>query len=71
MNILKTEGFKFPDIKDLSDKLFASDVAPEWADGDVCHRCRTAFSLVNRKHHCKLIYFFLQKWKVFFFKFFF
>lgn len=53
MNILKTEGYKFPDMKDVSDKLFVSDVAPEWAEGDVCHRCRVAFSLVQRKHHCR------------------
>lgn len=53
MNILKTEGFKFPEMKDVSDKLFVSDVAPEWAEGDVCHRCRVAFSLVQRKHHCR------------------
>lgn len=53
MNILKTEGFKFPEMKDVSDKLFVSDVAPEWAEGDVCHRCRTAFSIVQRKHHCR------------------
>lgn len=53
MNILKTEGHKFPDMKDVSDKLFVSDVAPEWAEGDVCHRCRVAFSLVQRKHHCR------------------
>lgn len=53
MNILKTEGFKFPEMKEVSEKLFASDVAPEWADGDCCHRCRTTFSLVNRKHHCR------------------
>lgn len=53
MNILKTDGYKFPEMKDVSDKLFTADVAPEWADGDVCHRCRTAFSIVNRKHHCR------------------
>lgn len=53
MNILKTEGYKFPEMKEQSDKLFASDVAPDWADGDVCHRCRTAFSILNRKHHCR------------------
>ena len=53
MNILKTEGHKFPEMKDVSDKLFVSDVAPEWAEGDVCHRCRVAFSLVQRKHHCR------------------
>jgi growth factor-regulated tyrosine kinase substrate len=53
MNILKTEGFKFPEMKEVSDKLFVADVAPEWAEGDSCHRCRTTFSLVNRKHHCR------------------
>ncbi|CRL02557.1 CLUMA_CG015832, isoform A [Clunio marinus] len=53
MNILKTEGYKFPEMKDVSDKLFVSDVAPEWAEGDVCHRCRVSFSLVQRKHHCR------------------
>lgn len=53
MNILKTEGYKFPEMKDVSDKLFVSDVAPEWAEGDVCHRCRVPFSIVQRKHHCR------------------
>lgn len=48
MNILKTEGFKFPEMKE-SDAMFCSDVAPEWADGEVCHRCRTPFSLLQRK----------------------
>lgn len=48
MNILKTEGFKFPEMKE-SDAMFCSDVAPEWADGEVCHRCRVPFSLLQRK----------------------
>lgn len=52
MNILKTEGHKFPEMKE-SDAMFSSDVAPEWADGDVCHRCRTGFSFTARKHHCR------------------
>lgn len=36
-----------------SDAMFAADSAPEWADGDSCHRCRVQFTLINRKHHCR------------------
>lgn len=52
MNILKTEGYKFPEMKE-SDAMYVSSVAPEWSDGEVCHRCRVAFSLTTRKHHCR------------------
>lgn len=52
MNIMKTEGFKFPQIKE-TDAMFSADNAPEWTDGDVCHRCRVAFSFMQRKHHCR------------------
>ncbi|VVC93105.1 unnamed protein product [Leptidea sinapis] len=52
VNILKAEGFKFPPLKE-SDAMFSADTAPEWADGEVCHRCRVAFSLMVRRHHCR------------------
>ncbi|XP_072931911.1 uncharacterized protein Hrs isoform X2 [Epargyreus clarus] len=52
VNILKAEGYKFPPLKE-SDAMFSADTAPEWADGEVCHRCRVAFSLMVRRHHCR------------------
>lgn len=53
MNILKTEGYKFPEVKDIAESLFTADVAPEWADGEVCFSCRVTFSVLQRKHHCR------------------
>ncbi|XP_013792297.2 hepatocyte growth factor-regulated tyrosine kinase substrate-like [Limulus polyphemus] len=52
VNLMKMEGFKFPALKE-SDAMFAADTAPEWADGDCCHRCRVQFTVVQRKHHCR------------------
>ncbi|KAI5651734.1 VHS domain-containing protein [Phthorimaea operculella] len=52
VNILKAEGYKFPALKE-SDAMFSADTAPEWADGEECHRCRVAFSLMVRRHHCR------------------
>lgn len=52
MNIMKAEDYKFPVLKE-SDAMFSADTAPEWADGDCCHRCRVQFGLVQRKHHCR------------------
>lgn len=48
MNIMKAEEYKFPVLKE-SDAMFSADTAPEWAEGDCCHRCRVQFSLVQRK----------------------
>ncbi|XP_059618013.1 hepatocyte growth factor-regulated tyrosine kinase substrate [Phlebotomus argentipes] len=53
MTILKLEGrHTFPELKE-ADAMFTSDTAPDWADGDVCHRCRVTFSFTLRKHHCR------------------
>lgn len=52
MNIMKAEGYQFPALKE-SDAMFRADTAPAWADGEVCHRCRVTFSMVQRKHHCR------------------
>jgi growth factor-regulated tyrosine kinase substrate len=52
LNVMKAEGFKFPYLRE-SDAMFAADAAPSWADGDNCHRCRVAFGLIQRQHHCR------------------
>ncbi|KAJ8910710.1 hypothetical protein NQ315_002075 [Exocentrus adspersus] len=52
MNAMKAEGYKFPPQRE-TDAMFSADIAPEWADGEVCHRCRVSFSLIQRKHHCR------------------
>lgn len=52
LNIMKTEGYVFPALKE-SDAMFVANTAPPWADGDVCHRCRVVFGLMQRKHHCR------------------
>lgn len=45
---MKAEGYKFPVFKE-SDAMFTADIAPEWEDGDRCHRCRVMFSMLLRK----------------------
>lgn len=52
MRIMKAEGFQFPALKE-SDAMFSADSAPEWFDGESCHRCRYKFSMLIRKHHCR------------------
>ncbi|KAH3861980.1 hepatocyte growth factor-regulated tyrosine kinase substrate-like [Dreissena polymorpha] len=51
-NLLKLEGQSFPQLKE-SDAMFSAEKAPEWKDADCCSRCRTAFGVVQRKHHCR------------------
>ncbi|KAG1677414.1 Hepatocyte growth factor-regulated tyrosine kinase substrate [Nymphon striatum] len=53
LNLMKMEGYTFPQVKYETDAMFTADCAPEWADGECCHRCRVMFSLVQRKHHCR------------------
>lgn len=53
---LKASGADFPppDASGAASAAFVETLtAPEWVDGDVCMRCRTAFSTFNRKHHCR------------------
>ncbi|KAG0744705.1 hypothetical protein G6F57_008081 [Rhizopus arrhizus] len=52
--LLKAEGMTFPPIRENLDSIFLETAAaPEWSDSDVCDRCRTAFTITNRKHHCR------------------
>ncbi|KAI8048481.1 hypothetical protein BDF21DRAFT_433495 [Thamnidium elegans] len=53
-SLLRAEGYTFPPITERIDSiLLETAVAPEWTDSDCCERCRTPFTLTNRKHHCR------------------
>jgi len=52
LNLMKAEGWKFPPIRE-AEAMFEADTAPEWKEGDVCHRCRVQFTTFTRQHHCR------------------
>ncbi|KAK2166855.1 hypothetical protein LSH36_34g03012 [Paralvinella palmiformis] len=51
-HLMKMEGYTFPTLKE-ADAMFKAESAPDWADGECCHRCRVTFSTFLRKHHCR------------------
>lgn len=52
-NIMKVEGYQFPDAVADNELIVDAAVAPVWKEGDECFRCKTAFGVITRKHHCR------------------
>lgn len=52
-NIMKVEGYQFPEAVADNELIVDAAVAPVWKEGDECFRCKTAFGVITRKHHCR------------------
>lgn len=54
---LLNEGYDFPETAipshQLNTRFVDTEVAPDWVDNDSCMICYNAFSVMNRKHHCR------------------
>lgn len=54
-NSMKLEGFQFPVLKE-SEAMFDVEEAPAWKEDSECQscfRCRSDFSTLRRRHHCR------------------
>ena len=49
---MKAEGWEFPPVRE-AEAMYEADNAPDWAEGEVCHRCRVQFGMMTRQHHCR------------------
>ena len=47
-NILRAKGHLIPQSSEAA-ALYCADAAPDWADANCCHRCRSNFTLIKRK----------------------
>ncbi len=54
-NSMKLEGFQFASLKE-SEAMFDVEEAPAWkedAEATCCFRCRSEFTTLKRRHHCR------------------
>ncbi|CAG8659394.1 8654_t:CDS:2, partial [Cetraspora pellucida] len=47
------EGCIFPKVDKATAVMIDTATPPEWTDSEACERCRTPFTMINRKHHCR------------------
>ncbi|KAF2362998.1 FYVE zinc finger [Trinorchestia longiramus] len=51
-NILRAKGMNIPSNSEAA-ALYSADAAPDWVEADCCYRCRSPFTLIKRRHHCR------------------